>query len=252
MSTRFRDGRLSQTAQTLFQQPVRPARRLHRIARQIAVTLLFSVAVQWAHAQVSIVDENTRLPDYSGYYEGVDALDAGDYETAIREFTASAEAGLSVAQFNLGVMYFTGQGVKRDYQTALYWMTQAAEQGHVNAQFNLGTLYYNGLGMQPEWMSYWPLALINRGSNLREAERWYLEAAANDHGEAQYYLATMYESGYGVERDLVAAYVWARLAHDNEIGNATALQQSLRQRLTSQQLISADRRYAEWVIAHRQ
>ena len=219
--------------------------------RRCLLALLFGVLSPTVTGQVSIVDENTQLPDYSGYYEGVDALDAGDYETAIREFTLSAESGLSVAQFNLGVMYFTGNGVARDYEQAYHWMRRAAEQGHVNAQFNLGTLYYNGLGMQPQWMSYWPLALINRQQNLREAERWYQMAADQDHGEAQYYLATMYEAGYGVKRDLAEAWFWARLAYDNEIAGAQTVQSTLEQDLTPEQLAIAQRRYAEWVLAHR-
>lgn len=222
-----------------------------RLRKCWAACLIFGLLASLAGAQVTIVDENTQLPDYSGYYEGVDALDNGDYETAIREFTLSAESGLSVAQYNLGIMYFTGQGTAQDYEKALYWIRQAAEQDHVNAQFNVGTLYYNGLGMQPTWMSYWPLALINRQENLREAERWYQMAAAWDHGEAQYYLATMYEAGYGVQRNLQEAYLWARLAQDNEVAGAQRLQSSVEQRLTEAELAAAQRRYAEWVLAHR-
>lgn len=224
---------------------------VQRLRKCWSACLVLGLLASLATAQVTIVDENTQLPDYSGYYEGVDALDNGDYETAIREFTLSAESGLSVAQFNLGIMYFTGQGTPQDYEKALYWIREAAEQDHVSAQFNLGTLYYNGLGMQPTWMSYWPLALINRKKNLREAERWYQRAAAQDHGEAQYYLATMYEAGYGVQRDLEEAYLWARLARDNEVTGALRLQSSVEQRLTETELTAAQRRYAEWVVAHR-
>lgn len=216
-----------------------------------ALALVFVCVTSLATAQVEIVDENTQLPDYSGYYEGVEALDNGDYETAIKEFTLSAESGLSVAQFNLGVMYFTGRGTPQDYEKAFHWIKLAAEQGHVNAQFNLGTLYYNGLGMQPTWMTYWPLALINRKDNLHAAARWYQAAAAQDHGAAQYYLATMYEAGYGVQQDLQVAYLWARLAHDNEVAEAQPLQISIEQRLTETELTAAQRRYAEWVIEHR-
>lgn len=225
--------------------------RLCRHLRMAALLLILQALAHTAVAQVTIADGDTDLPDYSGYYQGVDALDQGDYETAIREFTASAEAGLSVAQFNLGVMYYAGRGVQRDYQKAYYWIREAAEQGHINAQFNLGTLYYNGLGMQPAWLSYWPLALINRKANLEKAEYWYQMAADQDHGEAQLYLATMYESGYGVTRDLPTAYMWARLADDNEIVGARDLQTSIESRLTETQLTTAQRRYAEWVVDHR-
>ena len=40
-----------------------------------------------------------------------------------------AEQGYAKAQFNLGVMYYQGDGVLRNYAKALEWYKQAAEQG---------------------------------------------------------------------------------------------------------------------------
>jgi TPR repeat protein len=204
-----------------------------------------------ASAQIQIADETTELPDYKAYETGLDAAYAGDYETALREFTIAAEAGLHLAQYNLGVMYFSGEGVPQDYAIAYKWTRMAAEQGHINAQYNLGTLFYNGLGMRSEVFTRWPLVMLFKQSNFEEALKWYGYAAEYDHGEAQYNLATMHEQGEGVAQDLVMATMWARLAHDNEVSGATVLYNSLNARLSTDQQNTAGRLYAEWVLKFR-
>jgi uncharacterized protein len=204
-----------------------------------------------SHSQVQIADADTELPDFSTYYAGVDAMDAGDYDTAIRLFTESAENGLEIAQYNLGVLYFSGRGVSQDFAQAFKWTRMAAEQGHTNAQYNLGTLYYNSLGVRSDVFKRWPLSLIYRKSDLQQAANWYQLAAESDHGEAQYNLASMYETGEGVELNLVKSYVWARLAQDNEVPDATVLINRLQSSLTASQRDQAGREYAQWVLEFR-
>ena len=57
-----------------------------------------------------------------------------------RETLQWAERGNASAQYNLGVMYAKGQGVRQDYAEAVRWYRRAAEQGDVQAQSNLGVL----------------------------------------------------------------------------------------------------------------
>ena len=59
----------------------------------------------------------------------------------------AADQGDAEAQFNLGVMYATGDGVPQDYQEAVKWYRRAADQGYADAQYNLGVMYYNGEGV---------------------------------------------------------------------------------------------------------
>ncbi|MEJ6517173.1 MAG: hypothetical protein QNL97_13365 [Pseudomonadales bacterium] len=49
------------------------------------------------------------------FHKGFAAHQAGDYATAIQEWTPLAEAGDVNAQFSLGFMYKYGQGVPQDY-----------------------------------------------------------------------------------------------------------------------------------------
>ena len=66
---------------------------------------------------------------------------------AVAELRAAAEQGDAVAQFNLGVMYATGEGVPQDDAEAARWYRLAAEQGNADAQYDLGLRYATGLGV---------------------------------------------------------------------------------------------------------
>jgi uncharacterized protein len=72
------------------------------------------------------------------------ALERGDYTTAMRIFRLLADRGNADAQNNLGVMYYTGQGVPQDKAAAMSWFRKAADQGHAVAQNKLGIAYGSG------------------------------------------------------------------------------------------------------------
>ena len=48
------------------------------------------------------------------------------------------------AQSNLGLMYFSGQGVPKVAAAAVNWYRKAAEQGLAQAQSNFGNAYSDG------------------------------------------------------------------------------------------------------------
>ncbi|HFA6157700.1 TPA: sel1 repeat family protein [Neisseria gonorrhoeae] len=74
-----------------------------------------------------------------GLNQAVWAGDVSDF----RENLQAAEQGNAAAQFNLGVMYENGQGVRQDYVQAVQWYRKASEQGDAQAQYNLGLMYYD-------------------------------------------------------------------------------------------------------------
>ena len=59
----------------------------------------------------------------------------------------AAEQGDAEAQFNLGLMYENGKGVRRDYAEAMKWYRKAAEEGFAAAQYMLGLVYEKGEGV---------------------------------------------------------------------------------------------------------
>ena len=102
--------------------------------------------------------------------DGVAAAQKGDFSTALRLWTPLAERGNADAQYNLGDMYFEGQGVAQDYNTAVKWYTLAAEQGYASAQYNLGLMYSKGRGVAQDYKS---------------AVKWYTLAAEQSYASAQ-------------------------------------------------------------------
>ena len=107
--------------------------------------------------------EENRNKTFTGDFEtGFDALNRGDYATALREWRPLAEQGDAEAQNLLGIMYFNGEGVEQDNVEAVRWYRLAAEQGLANAQYNLGLMHDNGLGVAEDYV---------------EANRWFRLAA---------------------------------------------------------------------------
>src|ERR1700684_2376910 len=66
-------------------------------------------------------------PVAAGTFEdAVDAHARGDYAKALRLIRPLANDGDASAQFNLGLMYTTGQGVQQDNAAAALWFRKAA------------------------------------------------------------------------------------------------------------------------------
>lgn len=133
----------------------------------------------------------TVLADYTA---GLRAYNQKNYAQAMKEFKAD---GSKNSNYNLGVMYFKGEGVKADHLQGLEYFKKAAERGHTNAQFILGNLYDKGEDVVQD---------------RAVAARWYGKAAAAGHVQAQFNLGLMYTNGEGVEKDREEAVVWLKKA----------------------------------------
>ena len=118
-----------------------------------------------------------------------------------------AEQGNAKAQFTLGEMYETGDGVLQDGGAAAKWYRLAAAQGNVRAQTALGYLYSVGLGVPQD---------------SAEAVKWYRLAADRGNATAQYNLGLKYAAGEGVPQDQAEAAKWYRAAADQGQGHAKA------------------------------
>ena len=87
-------------------------------------------------------------PLAAGQFEnGWTAFKQGDYVTTLSLWRPLAEDGVSYAQYNIGLMYAKGLGVKKSNAIAAVWYRRAANQGDIRAQNNLGTLYAGGQGV---------------------------------------------------------------------------------------------------------
>ena len=167
------------------------------------------------------------------YEDGVSAAFKGNFEEAFYEFSLAAEDGLDLAQYNLAILYFMGQGVEENVDLAFKWTQAAAKQGHSAAQYNLGSLYYRGDGTTED---------------LDEAINWYSEAAKGGHPEAAFSLAKMYQEGEGVPADPVQAHAWASMAVSRDHQGAGDFRADIETGMDSDQLSQARRLFARWQI----
>lgn len=70
-------------------------------------------------------------------------LSFGESFDEIQQYALEGDAQ---AQYNLGALYSTGDGVEQDNKQAFYWFKKSAEQGDLYAEYSLGVMYYFGEG----------------------------------------------------------------------------------------------------------
>ena len=80
-----------------------------------------------------------------------EAIDKGNYATALEIFMPLAKHGDPQAQYNLGFLYRIGQGVKQDYHKAYHWYSLSAEQAYPQAQYKVGLMHYKGQAVTKDY-----------------------------------------------------------------------------------------------------
>jgi len=140
---------------------------------------------------------NARAATEPGFQTGVKAYLKGDYTAAFGLWQPLAQSGDAPAQFNLGVLYAQGLGVKKDPAMAAKWYQRSATAGYTPAQFNLGEAYFSGTGVRVD---------------TKKAVHWWTTAATHHHIKAQYNLGYLYLSGNGVTKDRKQAIFWFQQA----------------------------------------
>jgi uncharacterized protein len=164
--------------------------------KKISIFILMSLLLLCASPSIALVAK---------YQKAVDVYKRGDYKTSYRLILPLANKGFSQAQYNLGVIYLKGKGVKVNLKKAKKWFELAAEQGVVKAQNKLGLMYVKGMGV---------------AKNYGKAIDWWNLAAAQGNGIAQTNLGWMHETGKGVPKDAQKAANWYQLASNQGIAKA--------------------------------
>lgn len=174
---------------------------------------------------------------------------AQDYALAGKEFAIAANegAGHNKARYELGMLYLTGDGVGQDdasavnyFQKASHYNEAAEQPGETEAQFALSKLYGMGKGV---------------AQSDAKAVEYLRMAARDDHTKAQFGMGVMYATGKGVPQSMDIAYLWiaraaegdaafrsysattqTALAYTNGVGEAIEARDSIRTRLTAEQI----------------
>lgn len=164
---------------------------------------------------------------------GLESAKTENYEEAFTCFLAAAQQGYSKAQFNTGVCYEKGRGVRKDNDKALYYYQQAAVGGHRQAQYRYAKLLLTSRGHQSleelnVAISFLEqaaaagltkaqvcLASVYSQEQVRDGSKsvQYLKmAAASGDDTALLYLGQCFESGFGVQQNLRTAIEYYKRA----------------------------------------
>jgi Sel1 repeat/Calcineurin-like phosphoesterase len=183
-----------------------------------------------------------RLPAAGDFQAGLRAYQQGDYATALKEWRPAAEQGDDAAQFNLGVLYANGQGVRANPAEARKWFARAAQhgmeaaaQGMARAEFQLGVMYDLGQGARQDYA---------------QAIKWYRQAAEQGDARAMTNLGILYYNQQGVRRDLVQAYAWFQRAAKAGDPRAGELLRFTADNMRPKEVRKAEEVASNWQPAH--
>ena len=124
------------------------------------------------------------------YTEGVKLYKSKDPSIKLKSiplFISAAEAGLAIAQTQIGNMYMEGDVVTKDEKEAIRWTEKAVEQQYPMAESNLGVYYLNGFGVP---------------KNTTKAIELLERAAGQDDDFSMNLLGKIYSKGIGIEQDI--------------------------------------------------
>jgi TPR repeat protein len=188
-----------QDAEELFYESIQLRIRAGKTPTKAQRDALFAKSYEKVHRVLRVDPSFVRAQYNLGimYEQGYGVKQ--DFKQAVVLYRKAAEQGYAGAQCALGIMYHQGQGVQQDFKQAVAWYRKAVEQGHAHAQYHLGRMYYNGQGVQQDF---------------KQAVAWYQKAAEQGNAGAQCNLASMYDGGRGVKQDSKQAALWFQKAAD--------------------------------------
>ena len=162
-----------------------------------------------------------------------------------RWFLMAANNGHDEAQFQMGIKYDKGIGVRKNHKEALKWFKRASSKENIRALYMIGRCYYYGDGVcVDERMAFYclrrsaergyPPAMCMVGDfycrgryrskavdkDDEQAVKWYKEAVAKDYTPALYKLGLCYYYGYGLPVDHGTALEYFRKAAEEEYADA--------------------------------
>lgn len=162
-----------------------------------------------------LVDKSTFIPVvYAGGIfkaPGEDAPPKRKYQDfALPDLEALARKADAEAEYELGIRYFTGNGVEKDQARAFTHWLQGAKAGHLESENETGVCFAKGEGVE---------------KNMSQAVAWYSKAAAEGSGEAADSMGVHYLYGRDLPQDSGKAFHWFQRGAalgDNEAVHALA------------------------------
>ena len=192
-----------------------------------------ATAFIWAFMQLAAPAQAYQSSILGGLDEGARAYYEKDYRRAYNQWIFPAQRGAARAQYNIGVLYLNGFGVKKNEKAAFEWFHRAAKQGFARAQHNLGWMYQNGffVALDIQQAKKWYQRAASKGfmnsesalgeilymnKEYGEARAMLSRAARKGISRAQFLLAEIFAYGLGTSRDRKQALRWYRSAANKD------------------------------------
>ena len=177
-----------------------------------------------------------KMANRRGHQQAITSLASVSDKLTIEGLREAAEQGYADAQYNLGLIYYEGEGVAQDYEEAAKWYRKAAEQGYISAQIALGGIYYCGQGVPLNYLdaikwfrkpheqgypeNYFFQKFLDKenncGQDIAEDGQDQVEelrqAAEQGFADAQYKFGLIHENGEGVNQNATKAAKWYKKA----------------------------------------
>jgi len=125
------------------------------------------------------------------------------------QIKSCAEQGHVQSQYIYGNIFYNNLHLRNAIEHAIYWWTEAGQQDYGDAWYRLGLLYTDGYDYDVD----------TRADTAKSAAYHQLGAIAGS-SHAQYYLGVALYRGWGIKKDIAAAYRWWKIAAKN--GNQQA------------------------------
>ncbi len=148
------------------------------------------------YAQAADSDNNHEQAELCRLYSQKDGIDW---------YLSAAVNGDAYAMYALGKMYYQGIGVDKNDTKSATWFSKASSVGISYAHYELAKICRDGIGLDTD---------LEYADNLYKMTLHALQRQekARPDPHAQYILATLYEYGLGVGKDLNLAQYWHDLA----------------------------------------
>lgn len=159
-------------------------------AQKIMEAIDFSVAKAVNMDNLDTMTDDDLYDLGMSYLCGSDGIDS-NLGLAFKLMKIAADRGDDRAQYQLGRMFYQGEGTDKNDEQGLMYLKLSAEQGNDRALNDLGFLYSEGLGVP---------------KNINLARQFYEKAVENGNLDALFNLSSMYVYGNGVEKDTEKAF----------------------------------------------
>lgn len=154
-----------------------------------------SRAEEWLQKAVQEKGYPEAMRALGGMYQA--RMNDSSSQLALTWFQRAVNAGSVDARVDLGLMYESGQGVRRDAGAAFRWYRSAALAESPRGMLALGRCYHNAIGV---------------ARNYRMALDWYRRAVNAGSADAMASIGVLYENGFGVRKSYAKAIRWYRRA----------------------------------------